>query len=264
MTSGDTCSVAALCLDYDHDSTDWTLGLMLVSGICWTSVYMLYIHACLQHQRYVGIPPAALFLNIAWEAVFSLVWLENMGTPQLIVNRIWLVFDMILLTQFIRYEFRKAGVWYSLQAMTLWGLLGCIVTELKDYNGVYMAFGQNLVMSMLFCQQLLSPDADVGVLPIDDTKVTWVSGMFRLVGTAAASTVFYMRTSPSTLLSYLYLSIGMWDMVYVGTSLWYCFVKEKQHRDGREITSVIEEEEVTATTPLIGNDEAPSNAETST
>lgn len=209
--------IAYLCLAYAKHPSGVTSVAMLASGLFWTAAYVTYIVAIRRHGAYIGVPIAALYLNIAWETVFAWIWTEQMGTSQRIVNRLWWTFDVALFIGFIRYEFWNRPGWYIMLGFTLIALLVCIIVELEDYNGIYMAFGQNLVMSILFCYELwTSPKASTA----RSIHFLRVGGICRLVGTACASFTFWYRTTPSVLLRCLFLTIFVWDAAYVASACW--------------------------------------------
>ncbi len=87
-------------------------------------------------------------------------------------------------------------------------LVGC---ELNDTVGAYAAFGQNLMMSLLFLEMLQRRDSLRGQ--------SLCIALFKLLGTACASLVFAFCVSAqpyqrSPLLHFLYVAILATDAAY--------------------------------------------------
>ncbi|OCX52344.1 hypothetical protein BEL04_12805 [Mucilaginibacter sp. PPCGB 2223] len=189
--------------------------LMIASGVCWTVTYLLIIRRGVIDLTY-GMPAAALLANLSWEAIYSFVYPHSM--PQLAVDRVWFMFDVLILLQYLRFgptapKIRLAGSFY------LQFLLGFAVTftailllgrELKDENGAYAAFGQNLMMSVLFINMLNQRKSAAGQ--------SMYIGIFKMLGTALASFAFYTQTKTyghSPLLQFLFAAIFVYDVVYI-------------------------------------------------
>ena len=82
--------------------------------------------------------------------------------------------------------------------------------EFDDWDGAYSAFGQNLLMSVLFIVMLYARRSLRGQsIPIAISK---------MLGTVLASLAFYLYSplsEGSTLLPFLYVAILVFDLVYV-------------------------------------------------
>ena len=81
---------------------EWTFKV--ASGLLWTAVYALIIRRGFKEKTY-GMPVAALCANLAWEFVFSFIY--RWDPPQNVINVVWLLFDLVILYQVIRYGTRK-------------------------------------------------------------------------------------------------------------------------------------------------------------
>lgn len=189
--------------------------LMLASGILWTSVYVLMIRRGFLDKTY-GMPLAALSANIAWEFVFS--FMHPHDIPQVYVNRVWLAFDLVIVCQFFRYgwsEFRDlpkaAFAGMGLASIAAGFCLVLFITrEFGDYYGAYTAFGQNLMMSILFIAMLRSRGGLRG-------QSLYIA-LLKWLGTAAPSLAYYLyeqKFHGSALMSFLYVSIFLTDLLYV-------------------------------------------------
>src|SRR4051794_30330184 len=76
--------------------------LTLVSGISWTIVYILIIIKSFRDKTY-GMPFLALAFNLAWELIFSFILVPPVLGLQVFINRIWFVFDVIILIAYFIY-----------------------------------------------------------------------------------------------------------------------------------------------------------------
>jgi hypothetical protein len=190
--------------------------IMIGSGVCWTLTYLLIIRRGVMDLTY-GVPSAALFANLAWETIYSFV-LPHTG-PQLIVDRVWFAFDVLILLQYLRFGPTVKRV-HRTWTFYLEFLLGFTVTcllivflsnALKDQYGAYAAFGQNLMMSILFIVMLRerkSPDGQSMYIAV-----------LKMLGTLLASIAFYTQTktySHSPLMQLLFVAILVYDIIYIG------------------------------------------------
>jgi len=189
--------------------------LMISSGVCWTLTYLLIIRRGVIDLTY-GMPAAALLANLSWEAIYSFVYPHTM--PQLAVDRVWFTFDVLILLQYLRFgpttpRIRLAGSFY------LQFLLGLVVAfmlilllgrEFKDIHGAYAAFGQNLMMSVLFITMLKQRKSAAG-------QSIYI-GILKMTGTLLASVAFYTQVKTygqSPLLQFLFVAILVYDVIYI-------------------------------------------------
>jgi hypothetical protein len=192
-------------------------ALKLGSGILWTLTYLLILRKARKDKTY-GMPMVALGANLGWEFLYSFVLPHQ--NPQLSIDRVWLAFDVLLLWQTLRYgkgEMANPFLhrWF-LPAVGLSVGLGFLVVrgmalDFQDPWGVYSAFGQNLMMSVLFVQMLLLRGNSRG-------QSIWIA-LCKLFGTVLPSILFCMHFPDSQLLPVLYLSILLFDGIYVAL-LW--------------------------------------------
>jgi hypothetical protein len=189
--------------------------MMIGSGICWTLTYLLIIRRGVFDMNY-GMPAAALFANLAWETIYSFVLPH--ARPQLIVDRIWFAFDVVILLQYLRFGpiiKRVRRIW-TFYLEFIWGFaLACLLIvllgdALKDKNGAYAAFGQNLMMSVLFIVMLRERKSV-------DGQSMYIA-IFKFFGTLLASLAFYTQTktySQSPLMQLLFVAIMVYDVLYM-------------------------------------------------
>ncbi len=147
--------------------------LTLVSGICWTIVYIDGIRLGFKHRSY-AIPFYALALNFAWELLYTYYGFQSTISVQAVVNLVWLVFDIGILITYFKFgrKYFPARVPGYLSAsgdatgaFIGWSVLAliaafCIELAFRKEFGVrvgagYSAFLQNLLMSVLFIAMLV-------------------------------------------------------------------------------------------------------------
>ena len=160
------------------------------------------------------MPLTALCANISWEFIFSFI--HPHGPPQIYVNYVWLLFDGIIVFQAVKFgvrDFSKSvsvKLFYPYFALILL-LTFCAVLfvtrEFKDWDGKYAAFGQNLMMSVLFVTMLLKRNSVVG-------QSLYIA-LFKMIGTLLPSILFYRLFPKSVLLNFLYVAIFIFDLIYV-------------------------------------------------
>ncbi|MBS3063484.1 MAG: hypothetical protein J4203_06485 [Candidatus Diapherotrites archaeon] len=191
-------------------------ALMNASGFFWSLAYLLIIWRGFKDQTY-GMPLFALCANLSWEFIFS--FLYPPAAPQLYINVAWLFLDVFIALEFLKFgrnEFPRLSpqqfyACFVLVLLTAFGLVLLVSQEFHDFDGVYAAFGQNLVMSMLFVAMLLNR----GNLRGQSASIA----VLKLLGTAAASLAFYLYkpvAQESILLPFLFASILGWDLLYAG------------------------------------------------
>ncbi len=189
-------------------------GLMIIGGIFWSLTYILIIRRGFKDKTY-GMPLAALCANISWEGVFSFIYPHS--PPQLIINYIWFLLDVVIVIQFLKYgrsEFRalsnkKFYAMFLLSLITGFFLVQFITDEFSDRKGAYAAFGQNLVMSILFIAMLFRRD--------DLRGQSIFIALFKMLGTGISSLAFYLYqpvAQGSALFHFLFISIFIYDFIY--------------------------------------------------
>src|SRR5260370_28138461 len=189
--------------------------LMLGSRASSTFTYLLIIRRNFLDHTY-GMPMAALCANISWEFIFSFIY-----PPQIIqhiVNLIWFSLDVIILAQLLRYGSREfvdlpKRIFYTVVSLTLVTSFCAVLLVTLEFHdsGTYAAFGQNLMMSVLFIvmwyRRRSLHGQSIGI------------AICKLLGTALASLAFYLYSPlshQSVLLPFLYIAILVYNVIYVG------------------------------------------------
>ncbi len=193
-------------------STEAIWAFQIGSGICWTIVYLLIIKRGFEDRTY-GMPIAALGANISWEFIFSFV--RPHPVPQIYINIVWFGFDLIILYQVIRFGKDAGhdlpdGYFYPAIAVAVllgFGLVFGISAEFDDWHGRYAAFGQNLMMSILFILMFFRRK--------DLSGQSVYIALFKLIGTALPSVLFYSFVPDSILMNLLYWGILFFDLIYL-------------------------------------------------
>jgi len=187
---------------------------MMIGGLFWSATYILIIRRGFKDKTF-GMPMAALCANISWEIIFAFFIPHN--APQIYVNYIWFSLDVIIVIQFLKYgkkEFPNIPRWQFFAVFALGismsiPMILAINYEFEDEIGAYAAFGQNLVMSILFVTMLINR-AGIG-------GQSFYIALFKMIGTGIISLAFYQYKSiaqDSILLQLLFVSIFVFDLIY--------------------------------------------------
>lgn len=171
--------------------------LKLISGICWSTVYLVLIYQGFKHRSY-GMPFLALGLNFAWETIYSFYHL-NPGDISLQrgINIFWFLFDAIILYQYFvfgkQYFPKKMNAqWFIPASVVVLGI--CFLIEwmfLMEFGArpgaKYSAFLQNLLMSYLFIDMLLKRSST--------KEFSMIVAIAKWIGTLAPTILFGMENS---------------------------------------------------------------------
>jgi hypothetical protein len=190
--------------------------VLTLGGIFWLLTYVLIIIKGSKDKTY-GMPLIALCANISWEFIFAFILPSSI--PQLFINYLWFGLDCIIVFQFLRYYKNEFPNVSSSKAITAFSLLifsafiiillGAIL--LGDHRGVYAAFGQNLLMSILFVGMFFKRGEGLRGQSI-------FIAAFKMLGTGLTSIHFYLYdpvSHSSFVLPSLFVSILFFDLLYV-------------------------------------------------
>ena len=189
--------------------------LTLISGICWTLVYIILIRRGITDKTY-GMPLFALTFNLSWEFLFAFVFRESSGiTLQFIVNTIWCVFDVVIAYTYFRYGRKEFPKTVDVKWFLPWSIAVFVVGFVTIYFSAvefgpawgarYTAFAQNLMMSILFIGMLVSRHNVSG-------QSLYVA-LLKWVGTAAPTIQIYAQTG-SKLILILGIGCFIYDALY--------------------------------------------------
>lgn len=187
--------------------------LTLVSGVCWTIVYIDIINRGLRDQA-CGMPFFALAFNITWEFIYA--FLIYQGLPlQRLVNVVWFLLDLGILYTYFRFgrqEFPRAYAGLFIP----WSLAALAAAFLTLYvagsefpgtrGGTYSAFAQNFMMSILFIAMLVRRG--------DVRGQSMYIALFKWLGTLAPTFLVTLATG-SRLVLILGVCSFFFDLVYI-------------------------------------------------
>lgn len=142
------------------------LILTVISGLCWTIVYIEGIRVGFRDKSY-AIPFYALALNVAWESLYTFFGFRTNGlTIQNIFNAVWFMFDIGILYTYFKFgrKYFRGGLpgWADHEdgIFVAWSILILVAAFAVEYAFIkefgvgkgagYSAFLQNLLMSVLF------------------------------------------------------------------------------------------------------------------
>jgi len=189
--------------------------ISVIGGIFWILTYVFIISKGFKDKTY-GMPIIALCANISWEFIFSFVF--PYGPPQSYINYLWFGLDTIVVAQFLNYGKNEFSKWsssklYKLFIVLLTSEFSLILVgsiAIGDFIGIYSAFGQNLLMSILFVIMFFKRNSLRGQ--------SFYIAIFKMLGTGLVSLHFYLYepiSQSSLILPPLFGSIFIFDMAYI-------------------------------------------------
>ena len=139
--------------------------LIIISGICWSAVYVDSIRTGFKQKTYC-MPLFALGLNIAWEGIYAYTDLfirKDIGA-QALANTAWFLLDIFIVVTFFKFGKEEAEGELGKKFFVPWKvivLICCFVlqilfmVEFGDIAGEkYSAFLQNIAMSIAYLYML--------------------------------------------------------------------------------------------------------------
>ena len=220
--------------------------LTVISGVCWTIVYIDGIRIGFRDKSY-AIPFYALALNFAWELQYTYFGFRTNGvTVQNVFNAVWFAFDVGILYTYFKFG-RKYFRSFQDQSATYpdgtdkyfiaWSILGLITAFAVQYAfrlefgvskaAAYSAFPQNLIMSILFIGMLVKRGSREGQsLTIAVNK--WLGTL--------APTILYGGIGEGAFPrgSFLILTVGIFCSVFDVIYIWL-LAKTKPRQDSNEL-----------------------------
>ena len=225
-----------------------TLGLLVgaLSSLFWTLAYALIIRQGAKDRTF-AMPLTALGANLAWECIFLVETLRHsVYDARLAMILPWTLLDGAIVYQCFRFgpnDFQQPLVKKYFRS----GLLGILtlaavilfsfVREFHDAIGWYAAFGQNLMMSILFVAMIIRRDSLRGqsiYIAICKFLGTFFAFLLALFWTPKSLHEHWQTLLPdkyypiSPLLLTLYGGIFLFDVLYI------VLVREKGRTKGVE------------------------------
>lgn len=190
--------------------------ILTIGGIFWILTYFFIISKGFKDKTY-GMPLIALCANISWEFIHSFVLPSS--PPQLFINYLWFGLDCVIVFQFFKYyrnEFpnlssSKVCIIFGVMIFSAFSIILTGAISLDDHRGVYAAFGQNLLMSILFVVMFFKRGEGLRGQSI-------FIAVFKMLGTGLTSLHFYLYdpvSQNSFVLPSLFVLILFFDLLYV-------------------------------------------------
>lgn len=190
------------------------LFLMLLSGVAWTVVYVESIRIGFKEKTY-AMPLVALGLNIAWEALYTVVGFGSGAIVQHWINLVWFVLDCGIVYTYFKFgkeEFsERANPRYFVPFAILVFAMSAVLqvsfrVEFGDIGAVYSAFLQNLMMSVLYIDMLHKRQSTKGQnLTIAISK--WIGTL--------APTILFGAMGNNQLVLVLGIFCSIFDLIYI-------------------------------------------------
>ena len=195
--------------------------LALISGLCWTLVYIEGVRLGIRDGSY-AIPFYALALNLAWELLHTYLGFRTGVDLQTIINAVWFLFDVGILYTYFKYgkKYFPANLahWF-----VSWSILGLFTAFCVEYafvrqfgasaGGAYAAFLQNLLMSVLFISMLVRRGSTEGQ--------SLTIAVSKWLGTLAPTIAFGMIGKPEPLILVVGMLCSVFDLIYIWMILRY-------------------------------------------
>jgi hypothetical protein len=195
--------------------------LTVISGVCWTIVYIEGIRLGFKHKSY-AIPFFALALNLAWELLHASLGLTSTPDLQTIINCIWFIFDLGILWTYLKFGRKYFPASLPSSWFPIWTVLVLIASGLVQYafvreftpflGGAYAAFLQNLLMSVLFINILIGRGTREGQ--------SLIIAVSKWIGTLAPTILFGVIGSrtlggPNFLILVVGALCSVFDIIYI-------------------------------------------------
>jgi len=189
--------------------------LKIISGICWSVVYLVLVYQGFKHKSY-GMPLVALGLNFGWEFFYSFYDLDVANISlQRWINIFWFVFDAIIVYQCFRYGKQYFLKKLNSKLFAIWLVVVfvfCFIIEYaflvefgKSIGAKYAAFLQNLIMSFLFLDLLFKRS--------NIAEFSMVVAICKWLGTLAPTILFGKENSFILTIGILCSLVGL---IYIG------------------------------------------------
>ena len=211
----------------------------LISGICWTFVYVLTVYRGIKDKSY-GMPLVALALNLSWEFVYSFIYPPtDAGLGLTIINTVWCLLDFVILYTFLKNGYQHMTQNYTISKsvfylMTVVSFALCFLfmyvsgpffKDLPYFGGQtfevgkFIAHYQNVVMGALFVHMFyLRKKTGQGV-----KGLSLYAAIFKMLGTSLTVGVTQLFSHP-----------GNWYMIAIAEAAnlifdsWYVILLYKE------------------------------------
>lgn len=139
--------------------------LIIISGICWSIVYIDCIRTGFKQKTYC-MPLFALGLNIAWEGIYAFIdlFIRQQIGAQAIANTVWFLLDIFIVITFFKFGRNNSNYGENNKYFIPWTVLVLVccfiiqilfVVEFGNVEGEkYSAYLQNIIMSVAYLYML--------------------------------------------------------------------------------------------------------------
>lgn len=147
--------------------------LIVISGICWSIVYIESIRIGFKQKTY-AMPLFALGLNIVWEGLYAFtdIFIRQSIGAQAIANTCWFFLDCVIVYTYFKFGKEQCQSQTERKYFVVWSILifaVCIALQVLFYGWFgsvegekYAAYLQNIVMSLLYLSMFKERKSDNG------------------------------------------------------------------------------------------------------
>jgi hypothetical protein len=182
-------------------------------GLLWTTSYLLILRRARLDKAH-GMPLAPLCVNISYEFIFGVLHPDK--PPLNIVNIIWLLIDLWIGAQYLRYaraEFPAAFPRWLFHPMAFASLaiaFTAVLTltyDLQDWQGNYTGWGDQMLISLSFIV-MLGRRASV-------RGQSMYIALSRCLGTLTLIPAQYVLTPGGRFVTFVYVAYFLIDITYM-------------------------------------------------
>lgn len=173
-------------------NTPLGMVLVVISGLCWSAVYVDSIRTGFKQKTYC-MPLFALGLNIAWEGIYAYYEVLGRGSVSLqgIANAVWFFLDIVIVITYFKFSKNDCKTESERRWQIPFGILAlviCVVIQLlficefgDKQAEIYSAYLQNIAMSVAYLYMLNRRQSDKGQ--------TMLIAVCKCVGTLAPTLI---------------------------------------------------------------------------
>jgi hypothetical protein len=187
--------------------TDYTVAqhiFFALGCLLWVFTYIIVIRG-IKKSAFIDIPLIAVTANVAWEFLWSFVFITDMGSLYMWGYRSWFFLDCFIVFGLFRNGYKQIGIAAlrkiskSIIAFGIACWLLMLYFYIKNYdfpvshNGVYSGYIINVLMSALYIPMLLR----LG----DSQQFSKWAGWLKGVGTLLITIFCFLRYTDGFLLS---------------------------------------------------------------
>lgn len=217
-----------------NDYSTTILTLALIGSVFWVIVYLLLVKDAIKY-KYMEMPIIAFCGNIAWEFLYSFVFVDHINLGRLYTwgYQAWFFIDLVIMFFVFRYgkkqirtQFFKKNFYVIVPVLMLffgillyfWISLGFDNTPFdaipltgkhisKVALGATSAYFLNLIISLLYLRELF--------IKVSFKQLSLANGVFRWLGTGLFTIMFHLIDPGNYIVTSLGVFIFLSDSIYV-------------------------------------------------